>query len=113
MNPRLRNILAPAVVFAAVAAVTLLAGEAAADRTVVLLSAQAEVLAMEFTPQAQADGGVAVDAIVTGRTRQSDGGFSTIARHSIRLPHGDSIGTSVKALAAGDALTFWKGREGL
>jgi hypothetical protein len=113
MNPRLRNIIAPAVVFAAVAAIVLLAGEAEADRTVVLTSANATVAELHFSPSVQADGGVAMDSRVCGKTKQSDGGVTQQTCHSIILPPAHAITAAVKALMSGDALTFWKQQEGL
>ena len=107
-KPSTLALLAAGAVGAAVA-FTLVPLTANADKTVTYTTANAEVVSMDFTPQA----GGAVFARVCGRTKDSVGNLTQQTCYSTLLPSGNAIATSVNSLATGQALTFWKTQEGL
>lgn len=79
------------------------------DKVVTYVSANSEVVRMNFTPQP----GGAVLAEVMGRTKDSLGNFTQPTQYTIALPSSDPIAIAVTSLATGQALAFWKGKEGL
>jgi hypothetical protein len=79
------------------------------NKTITVLTAPAKVVRMEFFPQA--DGTVL--AKVGGQTTLSDGTPTAVTQYEVTLPAAHAISVSVNALAAGQALTFWKTQEGL
>jgi hypothetical protein len=108
MKPTTKALLAAGALGAAVAAVFIPLA-ANADKTVVYRTANAEVVRMEFVPQA----GGAVQSLVCGRTQDSLGNFTQPTCYPIALPAGNAIAVSATSLANGGALTFWKTQEGL
>lgn len=87
----------------------LLIGTAAAlaDRTTTVLSAPAKVQTMNFVINADNT----VHANVCGSTTYSDGGATPVICHGVLLPAANSIAVSVRALGAGQGLTFWRQQE--
>lgn len=82
-------------------------GVALADRTITKLSAPAKVVRMTF--EINADG--TVPAEVCGTTTDAVGAQLPVSCQSTLLPSANTIAVSVKGLASGQALTFWKSRE--
>lgn len=101
--------LAVAASLGAAAVVAVTSTEALADKVVTVLSAPAEVTSMEFRPLA----GGTVHARVCGRSQYSGGVLTPGTCFDVVLPAANAIAVSVNALAAGNALTFWKTQEGL
>ncbi len=79
------------------------------NKTITVLTAPAKVIHMDFYPMA--DGSVV--ARIAGSTTISDGTPLAATSYEVKLPAGHAIAVSVQALAAGQALSYWKTQEGL
>lgn len=95
---------------AAVLAAGLFSMAALADKTTTVLSAPSTITALHFYPPG--DGGV-MPSQACGRTKFADGGWTPVSCFDVDLPPGNAINVSVKSLAEGGALTFWRGQEQL
>jgi hypothetical protein len=94
----------------ALTVVALQADEAqAANVNMTLLQSGSEVVSLSFFPQP--DG--TVPSRVCGHAPFADGGFEDVRCFEINLPTGHAIALDVKALAAGQALTFWQQKRGM
>lgn len=81
---------------------------ALADKTITTLTAGSKVTSMSFDVSVPGQ----VAATVCGRAPLQAGGFSQPTCYPVTLSAG-GVFTAVNALAAGAALTFWQGQEGL
>ena len=94
-------------------AVALSSSPAQADRVMVVTSASAKLKHVEFSPSTLVDGGPAVFIRVCGVASYADGGTLPPTCHE--GAYGPDVPAAAPLLRAlnGEALDFWKRREGL